>query len=126
MNTIRWITSSMHGVIDYAGAFGLITIPLIANFKATSVIALGLSVGAGLALLTYSLLTDYRLGLKRLIPFKVHLLLDALASVTFLLAPVLFGFDGFVRLFFWANGVAVLIAVGLSDYRSVPKSTALH
>ncbi len=73
MNNIRFITSFTHGFVDYAGAFVLLTIPAIANFQATSALAYWLSMGAGITLLVYSLLTDYTLSLKKLIPLKIHL-----------------------------------------------------
>ncbi|NJO43950.1 MAG: hypothetical protein HC865_26165 [Cyanobacteria bacterium RU_5_0] len=126
MNNIRFITSFAHGFVDYAGAFVLITIPVIANFQATSPLAFWLSIGAGLALLTYSLLTDYTLSFKKLIPLKLHLVLDSFASAAFLIVPFIFGFEGLVRLFFLANGVLVLVAVLLTDDRSVDRSVSLN
>ncbi|MGG6263171.1 hypothetical protein ACQ4M3_07815 [Leptolyngbya sp. AN03gr2] len=104
----------------------LLTFPAIANFQATSPLAFWLSIVAGIALLTYSLLTNYDLSFKKLIPFKLHLVFDALASATFLIAPFIFGFEGLVQLFFLANGVLVLIAVLLTDYRSVDRSISLN
>ena len=98
MNNIRFIARDTHGVIDYMGAAVLLTIPLIANFQATSVLAFWLSVGAGMGLLTYSLLTDYALSLRGVISLRLHLLFDAVASVVFLIAPFVFGFDGLVKL----------------------------
>lgn len=126
MNNIRFITGFAHGFVDYAGALVLITIPVIANFQALSSLAFWLSIGAGLALLTYSLLTDYALSFKKLIPLKLHLALDIFASVMFLIVSFTFGFEGLVRLFFLANGVLVLVAVLLTDDRSVDRSVSLN
>ncbi len=126
MNNIRFITGFAHGFVDYAGAFVLMTIPVVADFQATSPLAFWLSIGAGLALLTYSLLTDYTLSFQKLIPLKLHLVLDSFASAAFLIAPFIFGFEGLVRLFFLANGVLVLVAVLLTDDRSVDRSVSLN
>ena len=126
MNNIRFITSFTHGLVDYAGAFVLLTIPAIANFQATSALAYWLSMGAGITLLIYSLLTDYTLSLKKLIPLKIHLILDALASATFLIVPFIFGFEGLIQLFFLANGVLVLLAVLLTDYRPIDRASSLN
>ena len=126
MNNIRFITSFTHGFIDYAGALILLTIPFVANFQATSTLAFWLSIGAGLGLLTYSLLTDYALSLKPLIPLKMHLVLDAIASAAFLIAPFIFGFEGLVQLFFLANGILVLLAVLLTHDRSVDQVSSLN
>ncbi|ERN41614.1 hypothetical protein KR51_00018360 [Rubidibacter lacunae KORDI 51-2] len=126
MSNIRFVTGFTHGFIDYAGAFILVTVPVIANFQATSPVAFWLSIGAGLALSTYSLLTDYALSLKKLIPLKLHLFLDMFASVMFLIVPFLFGFEGLVKWFFLANGVLVLVAVILTDDRPVNRSVSLN
>lgn len=126
MNTIRFITSFTHGFIDYAGALILLTVPFVANFQATSTLAFWLSIGAGIALLIYSLLTDYALSLKPLIPLKIHLVLDGIASVAFLIAPFVFGFEGLVQLFFLANGILVLMAVLLTNTRSVDPLSSLN
>ncbi|NEP18905.1 MAG: hypothetical protein F6J97_18735 [Leptolyngbya sp. SIO4C1] len=126
MNNMRFISRFTHGMVDYAGALVLLTVPLIANFQAASPLAYWLSMGAGFLLLTYSLLTDYALSLKKLIPFQLHLALDTLASMMFLAAPFLFGFTGLVRLFFLANGFLVLLAVLLTDYRPVRRSVSLN
>lgn len=126
MNNIRFITSFTHGFVDYAGVLVLLTIPVILNFQATSALAFWLSIGAGIALLTYSLFTDYALSVKKSIPIKLHLMLDALASATFLIVPFIFGFEGLVRLFFLANGVLVLVAVLLTDPRSTNRAVTLN
>ena len=126
MNNIRVITSFTHGSIDYAGAFVLLTIPSLLNFQAISAFAYWLSIGAGITLLVYSLLTDYTLSLKKLIPLKIHLVLDAFASTTFLIVPFIFGFEGLVQLFFLANGVLVLVAVLLTDYRPIDRARSLN
>ena len=118
MNSIRFITSFTHGFVDYAGALVLLITPIIANFQETSDLAYWLSVGAGLTLLFYSLLTDYTLSVKSMISLKWHLILDAIASVVFLTVPFVAGFGGFVKLFFLANGMLVMLAVLLTDSRS--------
>ena len=126
MNTICFITPFTHGFVDYAGALILITVPFVANFQAASSVAFWLSIGAGIGLLAYSLLTDYTLSLKPLIPLKIHLLLDAIASAAFLIAPFVFGFEGLVQLFFLANGILVLMAVLLTHDRPVDQVSSLN
>lgn len=126
MNAIRFINRNAHGWVDYAGALVLLLTPNIANFQATSTAAYWLSIVAGLALLTYSLLTDYSLSLVKLLPIQTHLLLDAIASIFFIVAPFILGFAGLVRLFFIANGVLVMAAVLLTRTRSAKHSPSLN
>ena len=124
MNTIRFITGFTHGFIDYAGATVLITVPWILNFQGTSALAFWLSIGAGVGLLVYSLLTDYALSLKRVIPLKMHLIIDAVTSLTFLITPFILGFEGLVQWYFLANGALVMVAVLLTDAQGVDQSLA--
>jgi hypothetical protein len=111
MNNVRFVSGSFHGRLDYAAATVLIAVPVLLNFQATSPLALWLSVAAGVLLIVYSLNTDYGLGIVKLIPFNVHLILDAIAGAAFLSAPFLFGFEGIIRWFYLANGAIVLLLV---------------
>jgi len=117
MDSVRFVSGSLHGLLDYAAAFVLIAVPLLLNFQATSPLALWLSVAAGILLVAYSLVTDYGLSLVKWIPFSTHLILDALAGFAFVIAPFLFGFEGLIRWFYVVNGVIVLLLVLVTDPR---------
>lgn len=117
MDSIRFVNASLHGILDYAAAFVLIAVPFMLNFQTTSPVAFGLSIAAGILLIAYSLLTDYGLSVAKLIPYNVHLILDAIAGLAFVVAPFMFGFDGIIRWFYLVNGVIVLILVLLSNPR---------
>jgi hypothetical protein len=117
MDNIRFVSGSLHGMLDYAAAVVLIAVPLLLNFQATSPLALWLSVAAGFLLVAYSLMTDYGLSLVKWIPFSTHLILDTLAGCAFVIAPFLFGFEGLIRWFYLANGAIVLLLVMVTDSR---------
>jgi len=117
MDSVRFVSGSLHGMLDYAAAFVLITVPLMLNFQATSPLALWLSVAAGVLLVVYSLVTDYGLSLVKWIPFSTHLILDAIAGIAFVIAPFLFGFEGLIRWFYLVNGAIVLLLVFVTDPR---------
>jgi len=117
MDSIRFISGSLHGILDYAAAVVLIVVPLLLNFQAASPLALWLSVAAGVLLVAYSLITDYGLSLVKLIPFNVHLILDALAGLAFVAAPFLFGFEALIRTFYLVNGMIVILLVITTDPR---------
>jgi len=118
MNSLRFVSAYLHGILDYVAAVALITLPFTLNFQATSPLALWLSVSAGTLLIAYSLVTDYGLSLAKWIPFYLHLILDALAGLAFLLAPFLFGFEGIIRWFYLLNGLVVLLLVLVTDPRN--------
>jgi hypothetical protein len=111
---MRFISPRLHGVLDYAVAAALIGVPLVLEFAASSVVAAALSIAAGIGLTIYSLLTDYSAGLRSLIPWRVHLTLDAVAAVVLLAAPFLFGFGGVARGFYVTVAIAVLAVVAVS------------
>jgi SPW repeat len=55
-------------------------------------------VALGAGALVYSILTNYEFGVVRLIPFRVHLLLDVLSGAFLAISPWLFGFSNKVYL----------------------------
>lgn len=85
------IPRSVHALIDYIYAFVLIGAPYVLGFSGFEAEHLVLW-GVGFGVILYSLLTNYSLGLLHLIPFRAHLVLDALAGVFLIASPWLFGF----------------------------------
>ena len=80
MNTLRFLTPTLHGALDYAAAAALIVLPFLLGFDG---LALWLSVIGGVGLIGYSLLTDYTFSAVSLISFKAHLVLDLAAAAVF-------------------------------------------
>ena len=67
------ISTKIHGVLDYAGGLSSLAAPkLIGDRRAAALMSIS---GAGT--LTASALTDYELGVRRTIPMRVHLVIDA-------------------------------------------------
>jgi len=108
------LTPTLHGLLDYAAAAGLIVLPFLLDLGATSQLATWLSVVAGVGLVTYSLVTDYSFGVFRVLPFRAHLMLDVAAAVVFLAAPFAFGWGGLVLAYYVVMGIGVLAVVALS------------
>lgn len=73
---IRVVPTRVHGVVDYAAATALLAAPDIFRLKQTSPSAIAPRVTGALAA-AYSALTDYELGVRRVLPMKAHLALDA-------------------------------------------------
>ncbi len=112
---MRFINPRFHGFLDYAVAAALILVPFLLNFSAESAAATAISVGAGIGLVVYSLLTDYSAGIRNLISWRVHLTLDAIAAVALLAAPFVLGFGGVAAGFFITVAVAVLVVVATTQ-----------
>ena len=79
----------------------------------------------GVAAFILTLLTNHQLGVFRALPYSVHLTVDFLVGVVFLAAPLVFGFSGIDALYYWANGGAVLVVVGLHKPETESSQVAL-
>ena len=86
----RPIDATLHGVTDYTvGAMLLTVFPRLADINETESARQVRRVGAVHA--GYSMLTDYPLGVVKLIPYKVHLTLDAVGAVAVAATPFVTG-----------------------------------
>jgi hypothetical protein len=84
------ISTKVHGYLDYIMGLTLILLPLILNISSGAASAVLVILGAGV--IVYSLITDYELGLLKILAMKTHLILDIVGGVLLIAAPWLFGF----------------------------------
>ncbi len=117
MKSIRFLTPTMHGALDYFAATGLMVLPFVLGLDGP---ALWLSVLGGIGLIAYSLLTDYALSAASVFSFKTHLVLDLAAAAVFISAPLVFGWAGIVMGYYFVMAAGVIVVVVLSDPNSVP------
>jgi hypothetical protein len=107
---MRFLPTRAHGIIDYVWGIALVLTPWLFGF-ATGGAAQWTAIVFGLGALLYSLLTDYELGLVRVLPMPLHLILDGIAGAVLAVSPWLFGFAGEA---FWSHLLFGLFAVGAS------------
>ena len=105
---MRFISTRTHGVLDYVMGLLLIAAPYILGF-ADGTAAQYVPQAIGAAMLGASLLTNYELGLIRVIPMPVHLLLDFASGALLAASPWLFGFAD--RLY-WPHLILGLLEIG--------------
>ncbi|HEY0790156.1 MAG TPA: SPW repeat protein [Chthoniobacterales bacterium] len=94
---MKIVPRNVHGILDYLVGLLLAASPWLFHF-ADGGPATFIPVVLGLGALLYSLLTDYELGVARIIPFTTHLILDFVSGVLLLVSPWLFGFHDHVYL----------------------------
>lgn len=111
---LRFISPTLHGVADYSAGTGLILAPFLLGLGGSNSLALWTSVLTGAAVLVVSLLTDYKLGAMRTIPFQGHLAIDLMVAVAFMAAPFILGFQGLDAHYYWINAAVVFTVVSLS------------
>lgn len=112
---LRFISPTLHGVIDYTAAVALISSPFLLQLGESNPMAKWLSIITGVAVIVVSLNTIYRFGVFATIPFEGHLAIDLLAATTFVIAPFAFGFSGIDFYYYIANAAVVYLAVALSS-----------
>ena len=71
------ISTKVHGLLDYATAAFLHTLPRAMGWSRQATAVLD---AAGASATAYSLFTDYERGLVKALPMKAHLTLDALSG----------------------------------------------
>lgn len=71
------ISTKVHGLLDYATAAFLHTLPRVMGWSRQATAVLD---AAGASATAYSLFTDYERGLVKALPMKAHLTLDALSG----------------------------------------------
>ena len=89
--SLRVITTGVHRSSDYLTGGALLAAPKVLGLHDEPRAALVLR-SAGAGALAYSLITDYEMGLLRLLPVPAHLVLDAASGVLVAASPWLFGF----------------------------------
>ena len=103
-----FISTRTHGVLDYVVGALLIVVPYILGF-ADGTAAQWVPQLLGLVAIGGAMLTDYELGVMRVIPMPVHLMIDIGSGALLALSPWLFGFSDRV---FWPHLLVGLMEIG--------------
>ncbi len=109
----RFITKNMHAYLDYPVALLLIVAPFVLALGISNPLAKTLSIIVGIAALLLTLLTDHKLGVLRVLPYKLHLSVDFLVGLLFVITPFILGFKNLDMWYYLVLGATVLIVVGL-------------
>ncbi len=117
---MKMLNASIHSTLDYATVVVFASAPTLLGFSGAPAVLAYLLAAVHLAM---TVLTDMPFGLVKIIPMRLHALVEMLVGPTLiaaaLLAPSLvMGAKGF----FVASGVAICAVWFLSDYASATKS----
>ncbi|TJY36028.1 SPW repeat domain-containing protein [Pontimicrobium aquaticum] len=111
----RFISPTLHGVADYSAGVGLILAPFVLGLGSVNTASHWISVVTGIAVLAVSLLTNYKLGAFRRIPFQGHLAIDLVVAIAFMILPFALGFTGMEANYYLFNAAVVFTVVSLSE-----------
>lgn len=120
MSIWKLLPAKIHGFADFGSAFALIIVALVVG---GSGLAVATGVVIGVVLIVVSVLTDYPLGLIRVIPFVVHSAGDYLGAAALIAAPFVLGFtdtDPGLTTFYVVAGVALVAVSLITDYGDAP------
>ena len=111
---MKFLTPTLHGLGDYAAALVLIVAPFFLDLKEQSMIAHWASIAGGAGLIIYSLLTDYTFSAAKVIPFKVHLVLDSIAGLVLIALAFVLNLEGIAQGYMIVMGAGVLLVVAVT------------
>ena len=94
---MRFLPTSIHGVIDYLWGAALLASPWLFGFADVTA-AKWVAIVFGIGAILYSVFTAYELGVLRILPMSLHLILDGVAGALLAISPFLLGFSDQVYL----------------------------
>jgi hypothetical protein len=110
---MRFVTRTIHAYLDYPVALSLMALPFILGLGASNPLGKWLAVSTGVAAFVLTLLTSHELGVFKVVPYWLHVAVDRLVGVVFVIAPFALGFTGVDAIYYWVNGAAVLLVTSL-------------
>ena len=110
---MKIISTKVHGYLDYSLAIILILSPILFGLDTKGSESIILYLIGGMAL-TYSLFTDYELGLIKMFSMKTHLALDRFSGLLLAVSPWLLDFWEDIYLPHLILGILELIAVQMT------------
>lgn len=108
------IATAVHGFMDFLMGTLLIASPYLFELDGKNIDSLVFFVLGG-TLLLYSLFTNYEMGMVKVIPMRVHLLLDVILGIFLALSPWIFGFSNRIFLPYLVLGIIEIVLVFLTN-----------
>lgn len=115
---MKVINAKTHGIIDYLVVLFLWASPTLFGLPETAALFSYILGGIHLGL---TILTDFQFGLVKVIPLKIHGLIELIVSIALVGIAFYFGsVEGeLARNFYLGFGIAVFLTWLLTDYRRV-------
>lgn len=111
---MRILSTKVHGVLDYTVGGLLIAAPWLLGFVRGGA-ETWVPVVLGVSALIYSLITNYELGMAKVLSMPAHLTLDFFSGVILAASPWLFGFSEYVYIPHLVLGIFEMIAAVTTD-----------
>lgn len=122
---MRFISTKVHGVLDFLVAIILIASPWVLGFARQGT-ETWVPVILGASAIIYSLITNYELGMAKMISMRTHLGLDMMSGTFLALSPWIFGFNDIVYLPHLVLGILEIGAAVTTDPTPYTSNRARH
>jgi type IV secretory pathway VirB2 component (pilin) len=106
---MRFIPTRIHGILDYLVGIILIAAPWLLDFNRGGA-ETWVPVIIGIVILLQTIMTDFEVGMVRMIPMGTHLTMDFFIGLFLAASPWLFGFADFVWVPHVIFGVVAILA----------------
>ncbi len=110
---MKIIRTKKNGVFGLVVGIILIVSPWLLGF-ATNRSEMWIPIALGISAILYSIITDYEVGVFKILPIKFHLIVDTLSGILLASSPWLFGFSDKVYLPHLLFGLLELVVVILT------------
>lgn len=113
---MKIITTRVHGILDYMLGILLLAMPTILGLDHSVAESIIFYVIGTMALIQ-SLMTDYELSAVKIIPMRIHLMVDCMSGILLAGSPWLFGFADRIYLPHLILGLLEIGAVLMTETR---------
>jgi hypothetical protein len=110
-----FISTKVHGVLDYASAVLMIASPWLFGFEPVGGAALFLPIVLGAIQFIMVIFTRHELGMYKVVPIQLHLIIDMFLGFILLVSPFLYGFYHIV---FLPHVIFGLLLIGAGIFTS--------
>lgn len=113
---MKILSAKVHGVLDYVVVIVFLAAPKLIGLQGTPAL---LSYALAAVHLMVTVLTDFPLGLVKLIPLPIHGWIELAVAPTLIAVPWVLGFAAvpMARWFYVAAGVVIFLTWLITDYR---------
>src|SRR5579859_5901147 len=118
---MKIIKAKIHGYLDYLVVLIFLCAPTLLHFSLLPAVISYALAGVHLAL---TLLTDFPLGVLKMVPLKWHGIIELIVGPVLVALPFVLGFgsEPAAQYFYILNGIVILIVWFLTDYGNTKKA----
>lgn len=111
---MKIISPTQHGYLDYVTVVLFVVAPTLIGLTGMAGILAYALAGIHLAM---TLVTDFPLGVAKLLPFTVHGWVERVVGPVLILLPFVLGFDAFAQIFYIVIGIVIVLVGLFTDYQ---------